>query len=269
MNITNASFIYYRKPKESKNIHQAKISTLLGLSAWSLNSIINGIEFEKYFKVEQANKFLRLKTVYPGLIIGSGYNHPTTEKVDKHQATEKGDFELGFYFDHTTGMPVIPGSTVKGVLKSVFPKENEKNEENEEIIKEIKAEKLKYLNSILKKIIKKDILLNETNWQTIFDSDDVFFDAYISDIPKNSGGKIFAEDYITPHTKGQFKNPTPIRFLKIAPGVTFTFQFKLVESKIDNVTITPDDKLKLFEKILLDFGIGAKRNVGYGNLIKG
>ncbi|PIV55571.1 MAG: hypothetical protein COS15_03310 [Caldiserica bacterium CG02_land_8_20_14_3_00_36_38] len=29
--------------------------------------------------------------------------------------------------------------------------------------------------------------------------------------------------------------------------------------------IAPEDKLKLFKKILLGFGIGAKRNVGYGN----
>jgi len=67
---------------------------------------------------------------------------------------------------------------------------------------------------------------------------------------------------------GIFKNPTPIRFLKIAPNVTFTFQFKLKDSCFENnQKITPNEKIELFKKILLDFGIGAKRNVGYGNLV--
>jgi len=52
-------------------------------------------------------------TVYPGLLAGSGYAHETGTKEE---------FKLGFFFDHTTGLPIIPGSSVKGVLRSVFPK---------------------------------------------------------------------------------------------------------------------------------------------------
>jgi len=59
-----------------------------------------------------------------------------------------------------------------------------------------------------------------------------------------------------------------LRFLKIGPGVTFKFQFKFKESKIDDILVTPKDKKELFKKILLDFGIGAKRNTGYGVLIE-
>lgn len=254
---TNASFIYYRDKSFGRDLNNKKISEILGLSKNRIDSDaeICGIQYFKYFKIPGATHFLLLKTTYPGLIIGAGYNHPAGETEEDKSS----DFQLGFYFDHTTGMPVIPGSTVKGILKSVFPQKGEGEE--------IKREKLQYINGLLNSNTGKGILLNEDNWERLFDKGNIFFDAYISGIP--SDGKVFAEDYITPHTKGPFKNPVPLRFLKIAPDVTFTFQFKLKDSCFENnQKITCDEKLKLFKKILLDFGIGAKRNVGYGNLVE-
>lgn len=53
-----------------------------------------------------------LETTYPGLLIGTGYSHETGTA---------GEFKLGFYFDHTSGLPVIPGSSIKGILRSAFP----------------------------------------------------------------------------------------------------------------------------------------------------
>jgi CRISPR-associated protein Cmr6 len=67
-------------------------------------------------------------------------------------------------------------------------------------------------------------------------------------------------DYITPHKDGPLKNPTPLPFLKILPGVTVNFQFQLH----DGYYLKAKGKLELFRKILLDFGVGAKTNVGYG-----
>ncbi|MDR2473050.1 MAG: type III-B CRISPR module RAMP protein Cmr6 [Tannerella sp.] len=65
-------------------------------------------------------------------------------------------------------------------------------------------------------------------------------------------------DYITPHPD-PLKNPKPIKFLKILPEVEVTFRFQL-----QNNLITAAKKESLFRQILLDFGIGAKTNVGYG-----
>ena len=65
-------------------------------------------------------------------------------------------------------------------------------------------------------------------------------------------------DYITPH-KSPFKDPLPIQFLKLAPESTLKFFFKLKDG-----VITAKQKLLLFKVILLDRGIGAKTNVGYG-----
>lgn len=247
---TNASFIYYREKNFGKDLNNENIQKILGLTTSRLdkNTMICGIPYSEYFEIPGAISF-SLKTTYPGLIIGIGYCHP---------AIEQGDFQLGFYFDHTTGMPVIPGSTVKGILKSVFPKKGD----TQEIIKE----KLKYINKTINSSATENMQINENNWENLFEKDNIFYDAYISKVPQD--GRIFAEDYITPH-KDIFKNPIPIRFLKIAPNVTFTFQFKFKESCFENnQKITPEKKLELFKNILLDFGIGAKRNVGYGNLVE-
>ena len=53
-----------------------------------------------------------LRTTYPGLMLGLGYPHDP--------GGSKEAIQLGFTFDFVTGMPYIPGSTVKGVLRSAF-----------------------------------------------------------------------------------------------------------------------------------------------------
>ena len=78
-------------------------------------------------------------------------------------------------------------------------------------------------------------------------------------------------DYITPH-KDEFSNPNPIQFMRVEPGVTFRFEFLLFdyikkdETGKDNILVSAEKKKELFKLILLDFGIGAKTNVGYGQL---
>src|SRR5690554_3416875 len=56
-----------------------------------------------------ANDRWELYTTYPGLLIGSGY---------QHESGGENEFKIGFFFDYTTGLPQIPGSSVKGVLRS-------------------------------------------------------------------------------------------------------------------------------------------------------
>jgi CRISPR-associated protein Cmr6 len=85
---------------------------------------------------------------------------------------------------------------------------------------------------------------------------DIFHDAYLS--KGNDVGLFLGKDYITPH-KDPLKNPIPIKFLKILPNVKITFQFELRDNLISAI-----DKKNLFERILKDFGVGAKTNVGYG-----
>lgn len=72
---------------------------------------------ENIFQVE-------LTTSYPGLITGIGVSHQTTLKwMDKNDQIP--EFKLGITFDYTTGLPIIPGSSIKGVLRSFFPVMNQ------------------------------------------------------------------------------------------------------------------------------------------------
>jgi len=215
-----------------------------------------------------------LITTYPGLLIGSGYNHNTKAR---------GDASMGFFFDHTTGQPIIPGSSVKGVCHSVF--ELDVTAKGKNITGEITLEFFKHLlNDIVEAnpslaegvdIVKAAISTKEQLEifkESIFGTDkkpgkDIFLDGILN-IQKTGNNTIFYSDFITPHPD-PLKNPNPIQFIKVGPGVWFEFRFKLFDitlnlSDTENYTCSAKLKEAIFKQILLDFGIGAKTNVGYG-----
>ena len=215
-----------------------------------------------------------LTTTYPGLLLGSGLSHGSGLL---------GELKLGFFFDYTTGLPVIPGSSVKGVLRSTFP---------QFYLKDF-PDKAKQLTQLIQYYLKE---ITEKEWTAtaideletfIFGTPDpgkgetnkarpgtlIFHDALPVDasrVPTNGKyeNKFLGDDYITPH-KQPLKNPVPIGFLKVLPGVVIRFQFALKEFKTkDEVFVLDTENQKiLFTKILEDFGVGAKTNVGYGQLI--
>jgi len=215
--IANPSFYFYKDKAYGKDIEEFSLQN----------------SYEELFSINGAQTF-ELTTIYPGLLVGSGYNHPKLKESQEN----KDDFQLGFFFDHTTGLPLISGSSIKGVLRSVFA--------HPEFIEDVYG---------------KDVL-NKLNY--IFTEQKViFYDAFIVK-SANEDKKIFGSDYITSHysdePNGEFKEPNPIKFLKILPEVTFRFQFRFLE-KDDEVY------LELFKDIIKDFGLGAKTNTGYGKFI--
>ena len=212
--IPNPSFYFYKDRAYGKDIEDFSLQN----------------SYEELFSIKGTQTF-ELITTYPGLLLGSGYNHPKLKE-------NKDDYQLGFFFDHTTGLPLISGSSIKGVLRSVFA--------HPEFIKDVYdknvEDKLKYIFEEQKVI---------------------FYDAFIVKTA-NKENKIFGSDYITSHysdePNGEFKEPNPIKFLKVLPEVTFRFQFRFLEE---------DDEvyLELFKDIIKDFGLGAKTNTGYGKFI--
>lgn len=219
-------------------------------------------------------------TTYPGLLIGSGYVHETLNE---------GEFKLGFYFDYTTGMPCIPGSSIKGVLRSVFPQFRNKHpfiKLKREDISEVQQSKVDYLATQLgwENEPDKNQKVHQLE-QAIFEGTDLdatpktpvdgkkedtvyksiyqrfcFYNGYISN--PAAGSRIFEVDTITPHGTNPLKNPTPLNFLKIRPGVEFTLQLQLQD--IEYLSLSKSNIKLLFETILRTTGIGAKTNVGYG-----
>jgi CRISPR-associated protein Cmr6 len=189
------------------------------------------------------------------LITGIGQTHPN---------------EVGMVFDHTMGIPYIPASSVKGIVRFAHMLELIKSENLEEY----------------KKSDKDGEYVDESNSKTLIpcifggDADEekegkketkklkgkvVFLDAYPVNVPdlhvdimnphygdyySDENGKIPPADYL---------DPTPIKFLTVKPGTKFIFR-----------AIMPNDSDLLqtvktaFENALKDEGVGAKTAVGYG-----
>lgn len=229
-------------------------SKILNLK-WNNYSLINKSVFDNISFPGNILRTLELTTIYPGLVCGIGY---------EHKLGFANEFKLGFSFDHASGLPYIPGSSIKGTLRSAFKDIGylksfikERMEFNPDLIDWRKLEKhifegLDYDNK------------TELNtYQT-----DVFFDAFISSVKDNS--YFISDDYITSHKQkdGSYSpllDPNPIRFLKVRSAVTFKFQFRLFDVITEGrVMFSGELKECLFKQILLDLGIGAKTNVGYG-----
>ena len=204
----------------------------------------------KYAYIPKLGKeyFIQAKVSYPGLVTGVGIGH---------EAKIEGEFKLGMHFDYTYGMPIIYGSSVKGLLRSMFEQEDYIKEKFGKFgITEVSVLALK--KNIFEGIDGKGKLLS------IYERD-IFYDAVI--VKPNKKGRILEQDALAPHGKNPLKNPQPLMFIKIASGVTIEFRFDLREFEVSKgIKVTPEQKLGLFKEILADVGIGAKTNVGYGQL---
>lgn len=207
---------------------------------------------------------VNMRVQAPGLLVGSGLAHglPGSEE----------DVKTGLQFDYTSGLPVIPGSSVKGVIRSAFPTIKEDKEQSNEA----DSEKLNYIKSLIADIPEFSSLVLEDNdilelGSQMFNHGDIFADAllvgYGTRMKQHGPVKqVLAEDYITPHTGGSLAQPIPIKIVKVAPGVTFAFCFKFNETKIGAKVVSASMKKALCAAILQDLGVGAKTNVGYGVL---
>lgn len=184
-----------------------------------------------YIALPFETETFNLKVLYPGLLIGTGNPHGT------HKSNN--DINMGFSFDYVTGQPCIPGSSVKGVLRSYF-------KDRADAVAEL----------ILAVTGKSDVNIGELE-KEIFDNNDVFFDAVIFD--SNRYGLVMGRDYITPHLSS-YKNPIPISIIKVLPEVRFEFRFSLNDGK----QLTAKEKSAVFKELLILFGVGAKTNTGYG-----
>lgn len=239
-----------------------------------------------------ANSIFTVSTQYPGLMAGLG---------TQHSIGHEEEVKLGFSFDHTTGLPYLPASSVKGILRSYFPsrlkdaaKSHKEGSPERKALEQKAAQLYKLMSEVLlpeaafsDKFSESDLRKLE---EQIFDGvlpqpgpegethesvyrRDIFFDAYpsVSHHIGDSGdgrGRFLGMDAITPHGKKPLKNPIPLRLLKVLPSVHFEFQFRLHETTIAGQRVTVFHKFELFKTIITYFGVGAKTNVGYGRVRK-
>lgn len=204
---------------------------------------------------------LPLQTSGQGLLIGIGYSHETGSL---------GENKLGFYFDPTSGLPVLPGHSVKGALRAAFPQKTDPPK--------VQKAKAKWLADILRKhgvkmpegeeldFIQKLALsifegLDAEGKTRPISRHDIFLEAVMT----QSGRPFLGRDALTPHDREKgLENPKPIPFIKVLPGVAFRFAFLLRQSEIDEIEVTTGAKKELFDTILCTLGVGAKTRGGYG-----
>ena len=211
---------------------------------------------------------------YPGLLCGLGYQHAIGNDMKREQSDEKkavSDIGLGFLFDTVTGLPYIPGSAVKGLLRSAFIQ----NIDYvcallEDAGVSMNAEQLHALEISIfgtahphdpQKALKKEESVGQ----------DCFLDAW--PISPNQKGRLMGIENITPHRADDIEydglcSPVPLNLLKILPDVTLQLRYMLKDTILaDGLKVDAATKLKLFSSLLCDLGIGAKTNAGFGVLI--
>lgn len=265
----NFGYWYYREYFDTINLDSKGIVTNFSTFNKGKNDkLIKGATLPPYDNendIEDVTSF-ELKTCYPGLLCGVGYHHeinkPADEKGKKGKKVE-GDkeddapevYNLGMYFDYTSGLPVISGSSIKGMLRSAI--------EEWDFLADYKPQEKNTPPASLsdKKVLHEEIIKTvfEGKGLSIYDRD-IFLDA----IPIKADNKLFGEDYITHHPT-PLQNPNPVRFLRVNPGVTYQFRFILRNN--DN-GLKADFKEDLFKAIICTFGLGAKTNVGYGQFVE-
>lgn len=233
-----------KETKETKETNDKKdtVKFILGK-----NSKVDQFVFTQKASQIPGNCSFVLKTCYPGLLMGTGYEHA----INAEDA-----FMCGFSFDFVTGLPYLPGSSLKGILRNCFPSGKEDDPKT--------ASKVAMIKGLLEKseLSEEQILKLK---DSIFDNNDIFYDVYPE--MKETGEKLIAEEYVTPHTKGIFANPIPIKLIKVKPGVTFRFSFELHDYEDESgLKVSSDEKKELFMKLVKLMGIGAKTNVGFGKM---
>lgn len=219
----------------------------------------------------------------PGLIIGSGI---------PHGAGFKGEIKMGFHFDFTTGLPVLPGSSVKGVLRSLWPSglgkaaSSERDADRRAALREKAGWSVEFLQQRLKKIeegkdwTEPQVKALEKWLFGSYDPEDKpghmsgrthFHDAMpinavrvVNQVTGKYTDQYLGLDFITPH-KELLKDPVPIQILKVLPKVEYRFQFKLHDYEADGHSLNAMQIRELFKELIQLVGVGAKTNVGYGH----
>lgn len=265
----NLKRLYYKEYFKDVSRSNRRLTSVLDLPTEVLseqNELLKNSLKDRYQELD-------LEVKSPGLLIGTGYAH--------EQGIE-GEFKLGLFFDHTSGLPVISGSSVKGMLNAIFPEEKEPQETTQgktEFLAEFfdlkgdENERLKEISRIKKAIFEG---LNDDGTSLPMIHRPAFFDAF----PVSLKGKLFENDVITPHKDNPLADPVPLPLLKIAQGVKFRFSLLLSPALFKDggfqyesggkmvdfapLTITIEKLLGLLEFALITSGIGAKTNVGYG-----
>ncbi len=188
------------------------------------------------------------------LIVGMGLSHPT---------------EIGMVLDHTLGIPYIPASSIKGIVRFAHLLGLLDNDYSNFVQKDYKGE---YIDETIGGTLVPAIFGGDK--KNLDDKIDklrgqvIFLDAYPEKVPE------MHLDIMNPHYGDYYMDdtgkkppadylaPKPIKFLTVKPGTRFIFRAVIREEK--DVQSFKEHVQKAYERALEVEGTGAKTALGYG-----
>ena len=248
----------FPKMKAPVEVHSGKANVIIKYAETELKNlhtrqrkVLKSIADNGGFYIEIT---ARLATPY---VSGLGVSHPT---------------EAGMILDRNTGLPYIPASSIKGVLRLAHAldiaatKESfVPNKDGEYEISDREPTMRKYFGD------------TKTDAEDAVRGQLVFLDAFPATLPK------IKKDIMNPHFGGYYKgdtppveteNPIPVMFMSVEEGVDFRFRAYAspladgASAKVSN-QFNDDDRealLAMFRRAGSEIGFGAKTAVGYGRM---
>lgn len=211
-------------------------------------------------------------TMSSPFVSGLGSGHPT---------------ETGFILDRNTGLPCIPASTIKGVLRLACGLHIEQTEPDS-----VKEQRGKNGQSTgqweipdTHPLFRRHFGDTDTGKKDSVRGQIAFLDAFPAALPQD--GRLFKTDIMNPHFGKYYageqgpletESPIPVKFLAVNSGVQFVFRclaLPLPERAADEPdagVFSPFDEQDeknvqaLFEIACTQLGFGGKTSVGYGRL---
>lgn len=183
------------------------------------------------------------------IITGFKHNHCMTATLGSRMIIGLGSasvFKTSITLHHTYGLPYVPGSALKGCLRSF-------------VIRDLFEG-----NEILAQA--------DNDFSKVFGTQEsagkiIFLDAYPTKCDK------LELDIMNPHYSDYYQGksaptddqePTLIKFFAVPKDTRFTFRLVSNKQDITQKTICGRNFTELFSEMLSDMGIGAKTSVGYG-----
>lgn len=196
----------------------------------------------------------------------------------------KGALEMGITLHHTTGLPYIPGSALKGIARSYALLTLAANAN-------IKLDDLERFDADLvrgrfdaeidgARMYREVFGLAADAKHGIKDSQAggvIFHDAVLYDVPQNiERGELFTLDVMTPHFPKYYRSsggdaphdadsPNPVTFLTANAGLIFAFAVGARSGTSDDVR---KQARRWLQEALQELGVGSKTASGYGVFMK-
>ncbi len=217
-------------------------------------------EFCRFWKSKGCQSIILHARIASPMIIGLGESHPG---------------ETGILLERNLGIPYIPASTIKGVVRFAHTIGLLKDENGVWLDRDALQDKLDLFEKdnqiLLKENDKTHIpqLFGQTEKDSSARGSIIFLDAYPVDIPN------LKVDIMNPHyseyyqgTRGptEDQNPIPLKFLVVEEGAEFVFRaiVKPPQCHGNDQTSLLSHCREAYRQALTEEGVGAKTALGYG-----